>query len=395
MPNPTPSDLHVNVPLTNVSIAYLQKPNRFIADKVFPRVPVAHQGNLYYKFNKEDWRRTDVQRRAPGTETVGVGWNQSMDQYFAHVYGVHKDIDDQLRANADSVFKLDSTATNFVTNQLLMRRDLDWAAAYFRPGVWGEDIHFGATGTDATRIRWDLATSDPIQLLGDLQTEFIQRTGEKANGLVLGANVRNRLKNHPEIIDRIKYTQKGIVTEDLISTLFDVDKIYTSYATVSTGPSIPDSDAQAAASDNPKFVCDPNSALLFYSNGSPSIESATAGYTFTWNGYLAGNAQGIRIKRFRMEHIAADRIEGEMTYDMKVVCADMGLYMHDVVGTDATTATAGTPGSFGDGATPHRLADLSGVTASPTTAWTAGQYVRLGDGTQANWNGTAWEAGVA
>ena len=43
MPNPTQSDLHVNVPLTNVSVAYMQDKAHFIADKVFPRVPVQKQ----------------------------------------------------------------------------------------------------------------------------------------------------------------------------------------------------------------------------------------------------------------------------------------------------------------------------------------------------------------
>ena len=56
-----------------------------------------------------------------------------------------------------------------------------------------------------------------------------------------------------------------------------------------------------------------------------------AGYTFTWGGYLGGNAEGIRIKRFRMEPIASDRIEAEKTYEMKVVCPDMGLYIDSAV----------------------------------------------------------------
>ena len=40
MPNPAQSDLHVNVPLTNVSVAYVQSSSAYIADKVFPKVPV-------------------------------------------------------------------------------------------------------------------------------------------------------------------------------------------------------------------------------------------------------------------------------------------------------------------------------------------------------------------
>lgn len=60
----------------------------------------------------------------------------------------------------------------------------------------------------------------------------------------------------------------------------------------------------------------------------------------------------------------------------------------------ATTATAGIPGSF-NGRRPMALAGMTGITASPTSAWTTGQYVTLGDGSRAHWSGTAWAAGAA
>ena len=62
---------------------------------------------------------------------------------------------------------------------------------------------------------------------------------------------------------------------------------------------------------------------------------------------------------------------------------------------NATGATAGTPGSFtpNGSSVPNNIAMLSDVKATPTTKWTTGQYVTLGDGTQAHWNGTAWGAG--
>jgi len=329
--NPTQSDLHVNAPLTNVSVAYIQKSDAFIATKVFPKVSVSKQSDLYWKYSKSDWRRTDVQRRAPSTETPGVGWNVTTDSYFAHVYGVHKDIDDQLRANADSRFRLDSDATAFITNQLLLKRDIDWAATYFKTGVWGTDytgVASGATGNQL--VQWTVSSSDPISQLATMQVNFVQSTGFKANTLVLGANVLKALKNHPAIIDRIKYTQRGIVTTDLIATLFDVEKVLVSYATAATGPQVPDAAAQDAAATF-SFISDPNSALLCYTPSSPSLMQPAAGYTFTWNGYLNGNGEGIRVKRFRMEHIASDRIEGEMTYDMRVISPDVGVFLSGIV----------------------------------------------------------------
>lgn len=66
----------------------------------------------------------------------------------------------------------------------------------------------------------------------------------------------------------------------------------------------------------------------------------------------------------------------------------------------ATGATAGTGlGLFtpAGAAPPANLAALQAgsITASPATAWTAGQFVTLGDGSLAHWTGTAWAAGAA
>jgi hypothetical protein len=65
--------------------------------------------------------------------------------------------------------------------------------------------------------------------------------------------------------------------------------------------------------------------------------------------------------------------------------------------TVATGADAGAPGTFTPtGAPPPQdLAALASVTANPTTAWTTGQFVSLGDGSSATWDGTAWISGVS
>ena len=63
----------------------------------------------------------------------------------------------------------------------------------------------------------------------------------------------------------------------------------------------------------------------------------------------------------------------------------------------ATGATAGTPGSFtpAGAQVPANRAALTGLTASPATLWTVGQYVVTADTQHSHWNGTAWTAGNA
>jgi hypothetical protein len=74
-----------------------------------------------------------------------------------------------------------------------------------------------------------------------------------------------------------------------------------------------------------------------------------------------------------------------------------GLFTVLMTATPATGATAGTPGTWTPGGStpPANLAGTSGVTATPSSAWTTGQYVVLGDSSHCYWNGTAWTAGEA
>lgn len=55
-------------------------------------------------------------------------------------------------------------------------------------------------------------------------------------------------------------------------------------------------------------------------------------------------------------------------------------------GNGTFTPTGATP--------PSNFAALTGVTATPATNWTAGQFIQLADGTRAHWNGTIWVAGT-
>jgi hypothetical protein len=63
----------------------------------------------------------------------------------------------------------------------------------------------------------------------------------------------------------------------------------------------------------------------------------------------------------------------------------------------ATGATAGFPGFYSpSGATvPANLVALTGITATPATAWATGQYVITADLIGAHWSGSAWVVGKA
>jgi hypothetical protein len=322
--NPTAGDVHVNAPLTNISIAYMQEAVNFIADKVFPTVPVQKQSDRYFLYPKGDWFRSEAQLRAPGTESAGSGYNiDNTPTYYAGVDAVHKDVDDQIRANADAPINFDRDATQWVTQQLMIRREKNWVANYFKTGVWTDLTGVAAAPVANQFLRWDDANSTPVEDITGAAVTMQQSTGYKPNTLVLNPFVYNALKNNADIIDRIKYTQRGVVTADILASLFDVERVMTIGAVENT--------AAMGATDAISFIAQIKGAMLVYANPRPSLLTPSAGYSFAWTGYFGAGGNGQRIKRFRMEQLSSDRIEGELAVDHKLVAADLGVFFNTAI----------------------------------------------------------------
>lgn len=314
MPQPTPGDVHVNGPLTNISVAYVQGAGAFAADKMFPIVPVQKQSDLYYLFSKEDFLRDEAKPRAPATESAGGGFTLTTDSYNAVVEAFHKDIDDQLRSNADSVLSLDRAATEYVTQKMLIRRERRFVTKYFSSGIWGTDITPGTL--------WSAAGSDPQKDVETGKMAVQSVSGFLPNTLLLGPRVMSALRTNAAIRDQFKYTSADSIDNDMIARYFNIDRVLTMegvYTSTVEGASVQTTD----------FIGGKH-ALLAYVAPSPSLMTPTAGYTFAWSGFT-GSIDGMRIKRFRMEHLGADRIESEMAYDMKKVAAAMGYFFASVV----------------------------------------------------------------
>lgn len=316
---PTPGDVHVNVPLTMISIAYLAS-QQFIADKVFPIIPVSKQSDKYYKYPKDQWFRTDAQKRPPGATSAGSGYTLETDTYSADVWALHKDVPDQVRANADAMINPDRDATMFVTHQLALRREKDWAARFFTTGLWTGST----TGGDITPVTlWDAPNSTPIQDLEAEITSVETKTGFKPNTVVLGKKSWITLKNHPDFLDRIKYTETGIVSLSLLAAVLEVDRVLVAAAVENT--------AAEGATPVMGRVMTSEDAFVCYAAPQPSLMAPSAGYMFAWTGYTGAGPAGQRIKRFRDEPKSSDVVEGEMAYDMKLVASDLGAFFDGTV----------------------------------------------------------------
>lgn len=323
MPQPTRSSVHVNRPLTNISVAFVQADTLFVARKVFPGLPVQKQSDLYFTYPRDQWFTDEMAERAPGTESAGSGYDVTTDSYSTRVWSLHKDVADQIRDNADEPIDLDREATQWLTGKWLIRQERQWVTKFFSTGLWTGST---TAGDITPGTKWDTASGNPVYDVEVQQKSVLQKTGFMPRILVVSPDVDTAIKNNPDVKDRIKYTQRvdqRVFTAKALADLFNCDQYLVAGGVYNA--------AAEKATKNMQFIAGTKKAGLFYAPDSPGLYTPSAGYTFDWTGLMGAGAQGQRIKTFRMEHLESDRVEIEAAFDMKQVAADLGVFFTSVL----------------------------------------------------------------
>jgi hypothetical protein len=337
MPQPTVLQVHVQSALTQIATAYIQDQRNYVADQVFPIVPVEYQADKYFAFSKDDFFRDEATRRADAVESAGGGFNLGTGTYSADVWAYHKDLGGQTRRNADPAVNMDIATTKFIMQKLLIRRDRFFMGSYMVNGVWAADYTGTAGGTPGTSTPpfWnDDANGDPFTDLANSQTSVLQNTGFEANTFLLSFPVYQALRKHPLVIDRIKYTTRADaskVTPELLSGAFDVERVIVSKAVYNTSPETTTVSVPGGVG-NYQFIASKD-ALLLHSASSPGLMIPSAGYIFSWSGLTGLNNIGIRIAQIPMPWLGLEtvRTEGEMAFDMQVIGKDLGIHFSGIV----------------------------------------------------------------
>lgn len=314
MPQPTQSQVHVDAVLTNMSVAFMQEADNFVASRVFPTVNVAKQSDLYFTYTQGDFYRDQAQTRADGTESAGSGYGLSTASYSSLVWALHKDIGDQVRANSDSPLDPDMDATRYLTHQMLIRQERDWAGSHFTTGVWDNDV------TPSTL--WSASGSTPIADVELGKNTILSNTGYLANTLVLSYKAYSILKNHADVVDRYKHTSAEAITPDLLARLFEVDRIFVMKGVYNS--------ANEGATNSFAQIGDKD-ALLCYVAPQAGLMTASAGYNFVWTGVGGALGTSTAVSRFRMDHLRSDRLEIESAWDFKLVSSALGYFWSNPV----------------------------------------------------------------
>ena len=334
MPMLTPAQVHIDQPLTNLTIAYLQSTTGFIADQVFPNVPVSKQTDKYYIYNREDFNRSgNVKPLGPRTRPERVGMSLSNDSYAIEVLALATDFDFQTLANEDTALDIRSAQSRMLTMQMMIDREKRWASTYFTDGVWDTEYEGVASSpTPGSQVlQWDDANSTPIiDVTNAKRAAQLASGGFRPNVMVVTRDVHDALIHHPDILARFiggaAPSDTALTTRQLLAEIFEVSQYLVSDAIENAG-------ATGLAEDN-AFI-NTKKAALYYSPAAPGLMVPAAGYNFTWSTLDNSSGYGVEIRSYTGEYLAiegiAEELHAVMAYDMKVVGTEMGVFFNTII----------------------------------------------------------------
>lgn len=319
--------------LSTMAMAYYQQDSTTLAKNMFPVCPVSLSSDNYYVFSKEDLLRDNWHRKPAYGKVDTAVISENTEPYTCNV--------DQMIMGIDNIRQTDlnrrqgprtadprQQRTRVMAAQANIHQDSDFAKGFMKKGVWtneGEGID-NTTVSGNQFIKFSNGNSDPIKFFDAKKTAIRQATGRTPNRLGLGINVFNALKEHPAILERVKFggttANPANVTENVLAQLFGIDKIVIDETVQNK--------AGLGQDANMQFIGDPNAFLLAYATDTPSLEEPSAGYIFTWD--MLENGILFPILNYQGEAgTHSELIEGLMAYVMKKTADDLAFFGYNAV----------------------------------------------------------------
>lgn len=273
MPQITPSQARVVDPVLS-SIAQGYQNNEMVGGLLFPTAPVGLRGGNVITFGKEGFMLYATQR-APGENTKRVSFGYAGAPFSLADYSLEGLVPVEIEQEASNGPGIDmgAGAVNEVSDIMALRLEKQQADIARNAAFYGANNKLTLSGT----AQWSDfgATSNPVAVIEAGKDAVRAATGKRPNTAVIGAAVMSKLKQHPLIIDRLKYTGRDVATPELLASLFGLERVV-------VGDSIYSNDAGTAFSDvwGKDVVLAYTKLGTVASRGTPSY-----GYTYQLNGY--------------------------------------------------------------------------------------------------------------
>lgn len=323
MPQQNTKDLIVAGPLANVSVAYRNR--NYIADRVFPIIDKVSPRAKITRYLKGAWFRDEAGIRGPGGRANRGKYPVDLIPLATKEYAFASEVTEEDRRFSKSAgappLQPDQDAIEFATDKVDLKKERRVAELVIG-GTWS-----GVAGEDAEG-KW--APGDGNTFIADIENriETIRKnTGMRPNKLMLSANTLAGIKQEASVLERIKYTERGIVTAALLAAMFDLEEVLIGDAIYSTAK-----ETKAGTEFEAHNVWEKNankgSAFLFYVPAGPGLKKPSAGYQARV-AYEDGQVRRTMTWREPAEH--QDVYEVAEETDIVQTGEDLGFLWYDTI----------------------------------------------------------------
>jgi hypothetical protein len=292
----------------------MNQPGGFVAEQVFPRVPVAKESDKYFVFTKSHLFRSTVEVRGPSAPIKHRGYALSTGSYQANEYATGILVADRIANNSDLPLRPYEDATQIITHDMMMFKENNFGAEFMVTGTWTNNVTL--SGTD----QWsDYANSDPVADIDTAKYTVNGLTGIPENmlSLAMGNSVWLKLKRHPKLLAAFGGGNPAlkVLTKEMVAEVLGVQSILVSEAVYNTN-------VEGNATQTLTRIIGKN-CLVYYAPPSPSLMTPSCGYFFS-------KVQS-EIVRYAVQRRRSQAVEISSLFDFKATDVDAGYLLINAV----------------------------------------------------------------
>lgn len=206
--------------LTNIARGYSNA--ALIGEQLFPFVESVKEAGKIPNFTKDAFKLRDTERAIRAKSNVISPDNRDSIDFKLTEHDLSYPID--YREKEEDIFPAEEFATNVVTEGIRLKHE-------YKCATLSQTLANYATGNKTVlsgSSQFTDASSDPCGVIDDAKKALKQLIagGVYKLKMIIGEPTYNVLKKHAQLVEKIKYSMKGILTTDLMKEIFDVENIF-------------------------------------------------------------------------------------------------------------------------------------------------------------------------
>lgn len=205
--------------LTKLALGYSNP--AFAGTALFPEVMVPKENVRVPEYGKEALKVYNAERALRAESNVLEPDDITLTDVKLREYDLAFPIDYREIDTTRDIFNLQQYATNSVMEALKLRQEKNIADLATNAANYGTNNKITLAGTS----QWSHASSTPILQMATARAAIRTASGRYPNTLLIGAAAYEALREHATILDKIKYTQRGVATPEILASLFNVDEV--------------------------------------------------------------------------------------------------------------------------------------------------------------------------